>query len=630
MGGASFTPAVRHRWSLTAVLAGLALLTASAAASAQPVTDESAAGAAASQVAAPAAQGQGNDAAPTADDAPDLDVLLAPVALFPDPLLAAVLQASVVPLDVVMAARFLDDYAKDPSREPDPTWDPAVRGLLAFPSVLKAMNQHLDWVQAVGDAVTGRLTDVQDSIQQDRAEFNASGILKSNDKQTVVVDGDVIRIMPTDPQKIFVPVYDPAALVEAIKASQAAQATTAAGTEAGPPPVPAEPAAETPAAPAATTPLATAEPPPAAPQQEAVATPPAPPSETAPPPEAAAPDAAPPAAAPEPAAPYAPAVPAAMPPPVVAPPVTYAAPVAYPPPASDGSSSAWTAVGSFAGGALVGGLLGYAISDDDDFDGWGDDFDEDDVEDAIDQIGDEREDAREDRQRFMDQAREDRQQDRAGARDQRSQAAAAAREDRQSARSDATSQRQSARLQREQTRQERARDAQAQLGQRAQRTRAPATTATARSKAPSPAAIRAAASPPSRQATPRLIQAGATRTARPAAPALPRQVGTAAPRRATATRHGDRQAVHHQASSLGGVQRGATVKRQELRGAKSRQAVTRPVTRPRAAVATTSRRQQPHAVHATHRAPTRAFAGAGGHGSRAASHERRGRSSRRR
>ena len=54
-------------------------------------------------------------------DAPELDTLVAPVALFPDPLLAAVLQASVVPLDVVQAARFLDDYAKDPTRTPTPT-----------------------------------------------------------------------------------------------------------------------------------------------------------------------------------------------------------------------------------------------------------------------------------------------------------------------------------------------------------------------------------------------------------------------------------------------------------------------------------------------------------------------------
>lgn len=106
-----------------------------------------------------------------------LDTLVAPIALFPDPLLAAVMQASVVPLDVVQAARFLDDYAKDQTLTPDADWDPAVRGLLAFPTVLKGMNEHLDWVQSMGDAVTQRLPDVQDSIQQVRAEFYAGGVL---------------------------------------------------------------------------------------------------------------------------------------------------------------------------------------------------------------------------------------------------------------------------------------------------------------------------------------------------------------------------------------------------------------------------------------------------------------------
>ena len=124
---------------------------------------------------------------------PTLDVLLAPVALFPDPLLAAVLQASVVPLDIVMASRFLDDHAKDPTKVPSSDWDPAVLGLLAYPTVLNGMNEHLDWVESVGDAVVNQLPAVQDAIQQDRAEFYAGGILRSDERQTVEVDGDVHR-----------------------------------------------------------------------------------------------------------------------------------------------------------------------------------------------------------------------------------------------------------------------------------------------------------------------------------------------------------------------------------------------------------------------------------------------------
>lgn len=108
----------------------LLLLSGSPAALAQPAspaTDEGPA----PPTAAPAASEAEDDAA-----AVELDGLMAPVALFPDPVLAAVLQASVVPLDVVKAARFLDDYAKDPKLVPDTRWDPAVRSLLAFPTVL--------------------------------------------------------------------------------------------------------------------------------------------------------------------------------------------------------------------------------------------------------------------------------------------------------------------------------------------------------------------------------------------------------------------------------------------------------------------------------------------------------------
>ena len=198
-------------------------------------------------------------------DAPELDTLVAPIALFPDPLLAAVLQASVVPLDVVQAARFLDDYAKDSTKTPDADWDPAVLGLLAFPTVLKGMNEHLDWVQEMGDAVTQRLPDVQDLIQQVRAEFYAGGVLKSDDKQTVEVDSEIIRITPVDPNQIFVPVYDPQELVAAVEASNNAAPTTEP-TESGPSPVPATPPAAEPEASAAS---AGSRPPPRRPPSQA-------------------------------------------------------------------------------------------------------------------------------------------------------------------------------------------------------------------------------------------------------------------------------------------------------------------------------------------------------------------------
>ena len=162
------------------------------------------------------------------DPAEDLDLLMAPIALYPDPLLVAVLQASVVPVDVIAAAQFLDAYETDKSRQPDPSWDPAVIGLLGFPTVLRAMAGNMDWVEAAGDAVLENLAGVQQSIQQDRAEFYAAGVLKSDDKQNVIVEADIIRIEPVDPQVIYLPVYDSAALVEAIRAGDASLAAQTA------------------------------------------------------------------------------------------------------------------------------------------------------------------------------------------------------------------------------------------------------------------------------------------------------------------------------------------------------------------------------------------------------------------
>ena len=524
----------------------------------------------------------------------DLDVLMAPVALFPDPLLAAVLQASVVPLDVVMAARFLDDYAKDPTREPEPNWDPAVRGLLAFPTVLHAMNENLDWVQAVGTAVVQRLPDVQDSIQQVRSELQAGGVLVSNPQQTVEVDGDIIRVTPTDPNTIYVPVYDPAALVEAIRSEDAARSTAGPATEAGPPPVAATPEAAPAPATTAAPPASPAEAPPPATASATT-------NVTIAPPPAEAPAGGAQASAPPPPAPAYPA-PAAY-----APPVTYAAPVVYEQPTS--SSSTWSTVGTFAGGALVGGILGYAIGDDDDDDHGGWHPDHDDVDDTIDQIDRDRDDARRDRQDYADRAREDRQ-------DFKNEA----REDRQNAASNAASQHQQSKAQRDEQRRAQAKNAQAQLGERAQGSVAkPPPRAT---RTPTPAArqpIQATRSGP----TPQLKQAGATPPRNPqATQALPSrsQPAKAAPARATG-----HQAAPARQGALSGVRRGETAKREQVRGAQSRQAAGRAPAHQAA-----KSRPAPHVASAPSRGGGQHALSGAGHGGRSAHHAERGRASRRR
>jgi Protein of unknown function (DUF3300) len=249
----------------------------------------------------------------------ELDALVARVALYPDPLLAVVLQASTLPLEVVEAERFLEKRAKDPKAEPKKEWDSSITALLNYSSVVKMMSDDLEWTQSLGDAVLNQLGDVQDSVQQFRAEVQAAGLLKSDDKQTVTTEGDTIKIEPAQAQVIYVPMYDGAALAAAL----AAQPPAAAGPE------PAAPASE-----------ATA-------SQTAAAA--APPLDTQAAPAAAS---------------SAPATTVAGGSTVVYPP---AYPPAYPPPSySQPYPSFWTPGASFIGGAVVGGMLGYAIGDDND------------------------------------------------------------------------------------------------------------------------------------------------------------------------------------------------------------------------------------------------------------------------
>jgi hypothetical protein len=254
----------------------------------------------------------------------ELQALVAPIALYPDLVLVLTLQASLAPLDVVQADRFLADYAEDPSLQPDPDWDQSVIGLLNYPTVIHNMNADLDWTQTLGEAVLDQLDGVQDAIQDVRAFMRAVGGLESNDKMTVVVEDDNISIRPTDPDAVFIPQYDPEALLTALYSTDVAPPATEAAAE-GSEATGAEAAgAETEAAP----------------------------SEPAAAPEAAA----------EPApAPAAQAVPAAAP--------AYPAPAYYPPPPmtySDPSPSWLGTAATFAGGAVVGGLVGWAIADDDD------------------------------------------------------------------------------------------------------------------------------------------------------------------------------------------------------------------------------------------------------------------------
>jgi hypothetical protein len=136
-----------------------------------------------------------------------LDQMVGPIALYPDPLIALILPAATVPADVTAAAEFLGSGA-DPSQVDAQSWDPSVKGLAHYPDVVNWMSQNLDWTQALGAAFAMQPADVMKSIQQMRAKAVAAGTLVNTPQQQVDDEGDDIRIVPTQQGTIYVPQYD--------------------------------------------------------------------------------------------------------------------------------------------------------------------------------------------------------------------------------------------------------------------------------------------------------------------------------------------------------------------------------------------------------------------------------------
>jgi Protein of unknown function (DUF3300) len=145
-----------------------------------------------------------------------LDQLLAPIALYPDALLAQILMAATYPIEVVEAARWVQDPYNAQLRGDQldaalqqQDWDPSVKSLVPFPQILQMMNSKLDWTQALGNAFLAQQTDVMVSVQRLRAEAWAAGTLQSTPQQMVSTQGQIIVIEPANPQLVYVPYYDP-------------------------------------------------------------------------------------------------------------------------------------------------------------------------------------------------------------------------------------------------------------------------------------------------------------------------------------------------------------------------------------------------------------------------------------
>ncbi len=144
-------------------------------------------------------------------DAAELEELIGPVALYPDDLLAIVLPASTYPLEIVQAARFLEQLETDSTLEPDESWDDSVVALLNYPDVVRMMDEEIDWTWRLGEAVLGQQNDVIAAVERFRDRAYAAGNLKSDDYQKVSYDDEgVLEIVPVNEEIIYVPYYEPA------------------------------------------------------------------------------------------------------------------------------------------------------------------------------------------------------------------------------------------------------------------------------------------------------------------------------------------------------------------------------------------------------------------------------------
>ena len=159
-------------------------------------------------------QSQGQQTPYTQQTPEQLQQLVAPIALYPDSLVAQILAATTFPAEVVEADRWVqahpdlkgDDLAKAVDQQP---WDPSVKALTAFPTVLGNMDKNISWTSSLGDAYYNQQQDVMDAIQVMRQKAQSAGNLKSTDQQTVQTQGSTIVIQPANPQIVYVPAYNP-------------------------------------------------------------------------------------------------------------------------------------------------------------------------------------------------------------------------------------------------------------------------------------------------------------------------------------------------------------------------------------------------------------------------------------
>jgi hypothetical protein len=144
----------------------------------------------------------------------ELQQLVAPIALYADALVAQILAASTYPTEIVEADRWMqrhaslkgDALAKEVDKQP---WDPSVKALTQFPSVLENMDKNLSWTSSLGDAYANQAQDVTDAVQTLRRQARNAGHLNSNEQENVTTQGNTIIVEPANPEVVYVPAFDP-------------------------------------------------------------------------------------------------------------------------------------------------------------------------------------------------------------------------------------------------------------------------------------------------------------------------------------------------------------------------------------------------------------------------------------
>src|SRR2546425_10478488 len=163
----------------------------------------------------PTGQSSEQPPSPPAQQSPqELQQLVAPIALYPDALVAQVLAASTYPAEIVEADRWMqshsnlkgEELAKEVDKQP---WDPSVKALTQFPSVLENMDKNLSWSSSLGDAYANQEQDVTDAVQAMRQQARKAGKLDSNEQENVTTQANTIVIQPARPDVVYVPAYDP-------------------------------------------------------------------------------------------------------------------------------------------------------------------------------------------------------------------------------------------------------------------------------------------------------------------------------------------------------------------------------------------------------------------------------------